>query len=89
MNFRPTLRQKYRKLNTSKISFFYRKLAVKQYEKHNGIDRQNLKMPGHIDISNHRFDVEDLKKLIKSTTNDLEEADKKRREPNKIKIWTK
>ena len=37
-------------------------------------------MPGHIDISNHRFDVEDLKKLIKSTTNDLEEADKKRRD---------
>jgi len=57
-----------------------RKLAVKQYEKHNGIDRQNLKMPGHIDVSNHRFDVEDLKKLIKSTTNDLEEADKKRRD---------
>ena len=37
-------------------------------------------MPGHIDVSNHRFDVEDLKKLIKSTTNDLEEADKKRRD---------
>ena len=39
-----------------------------------------MKMPGHIDVSNHRFDVEDLKKLIKTTTNDLEEADKKRRE---------
>merc|ERR1712241_1169738 len=57
-----------------------RKLAVKQYENNKGIDRQNLKMPGHIDVSNHRFDVEDLKKLIKSTTNDLEEADKQRRD---------
>ena len=37
-------------------------------------------MPGHIDVSNHRFDVEYLKKLIKSTTNDLEEADKQRRD---------
>merc|ERR1712088_256013 len=57
-----------------------RKLAVKQYEKSNGINREEMKMPGHIDVSNHRFDVEDLKKLIKTTTNDLEEADKKRRE---------
>merc|ERR1712226_724215 len=57
-----------------------RKLAVKQYENNRGIDRQNLKMPGHIDVSNHQFDVEDLRKLIKSTTNDLEEADKKRRD---------
>merc|ERR1712242_579723 len=48
-----------------------RKLAVKQYENNKGIDRQNLKMPGHIDVSNHQFDVEDLRKLIKSTTNDL------------------
>ena len=57
-----------------------RKLAVKQYEKNRGIDRQNLKMPVHIDVSNHKFEIEDLKKLIQSTTNDLEEADKKRRE---------
>merc|ERR1712226_1754076 len=57
-----------------------RKLAVKHYENNQGIDRQNLKMPGHIDIKNHRFDIEDLRKLIKSTTNDLEKADKDRRE---------
>merc|ERR1712038_926629 len=57
-----------------------RKLAVKQYENNKGINREEMKMPGHIDVSNHRFDVEDLKKLIKTTTNDLEEADKKRRE---------
>merc|ERR1712038_1533234 len=57
-----------------------RKLAVKQYEKNRGIDRQNIKMPGHIDVSNQRFEVDDLKKLIQSTTNDLEEADKKRRD---------
>ena len=37
-------------------------------------------MPVHVDVANHRFNVEDLRKLIKSTTNDLEEADKKRRD---------
>ena len=37
-------------------------------------------MPGHIDVSNQRFEIDDLKKLIQSTTNDLEEADKKRRD---------
>jgi hypothetical protein len=36
-------------------------------------------MPVHIDASNHKFEIEDLKKLIQSTTNDLEAADKERR----------
>ena len=62
------------------ICLTLRKLAVKQYENHRGIDRQNLKLPVHIDVSNHKFDIEDLRKLIKSTTNDLEEADRKRRD---------
>ena len=44
------------------------------------MDHQNLKIPNHIDMSKIKFEVEDLKKLIKATTDDLEEADKQRRE---------
>lgn len=34
----------------------------------------------------HTFEIEDLKKLIKKTSEDLEEADKKRREEFKVQI---
>jgi len=57
-----------------------RQLAMKQFELNNGIDHNNLKIPHHIDPSKVKFEVEDLRKLIKATTNDLEEADKQRRE---------
>ena len=53
---------------------------MKQFELNNGIDHNNLKIPHHIDPSKVKFEVEDLRKLIKATTNDLEEADKQRRE---------
>ena len=57
-----------------------RQLAVKQFEMQQGIDHSKLKMPNHLDLTDAKFQVNDLKKLIKATTNDLEEADRKRRE---------
>ena len=41
----------------------------------------------HLDHNNpHTFEIEDLKKLIKKTTADLEAADKKRKEEFKVLI---
>ena len=60
---------------------------MKQFELNNGIDHKNLKVPNHLDMSKIKFEVEDLKKLIKATTDDLEEADKQRRE--EFKRWVK
>ena len=57
-----------------------RHLAVKQNEISQGIDRKHMKIPQHLEFQNPRFEIDDLKKLIKSTTQDLEEADRKRRE---------
>lgn len=57
-----------------------RHAAQKQFELNNGVDKKHFKIPQHLDIKNHRFDVEDLQKLIKKTTADLEEQDKQRRE---------
>lgn len=57
-----------------------RHLAVRQNELGQGIDKKHLKIPHHVEVRHPTFEVEDLKKLIKSTTKDLEEADRKRRE---------
>lgn len=57
-----------------------RHLAVKQNEIAQGIDKKHMKIPQHLEIKSHKFEIDDLKKLIKTTTQDLEEADKKRRE---------
>lgn len=58
-----------------------RHLAKKQYELSNGIDRQHMKVPEHIDHNNlHTFEIEDLKRLILKTSEDLAENDRKRRE---------
>lgn len=51
------------------------------------MDRDHLKIadPKHIDHDNrHTFEIEDLKKLIEKTSEDLEKADKKRREEFKV-----
>ena len=57
-----------------------RRLATKEYEIENGIDLDHLKIAEHVDHSNpHTFEVDDLKKLIAKTTEDLAEADRKRR----------
>lgn len=41
--------------------------------------------PKHVDHENpHTFEIEDLKKLIHKTSEDLAEADKKRREEFKV-----
>ncbi|KAK4305012.1 hypothetical protein Pmani_023072 [Petrolisthes manimaculis] len=57
-----------------------RHLAVKEHEKKTGVDRTMLKVPVHIDHRNPmRFEVEDLKKLIVKTTEDLEKVDQQRR----------
>jgi len=57
-----------------------RKIAQQQYEMSQGIDRKHMKIPQHIEFKTANFEVSDLQKLIKQTTDDLEEADKKRRE---------
>uniref|UniRef100_D3TMU7 DNA-binding protein of the nucleobindin family n=1 Tax=Glossina morsitans morsitans TaxID=37546 RepID=D3TMU7_GLOMM len=57
-----------------------RTLANKQYELSNDIDRDHLKVPQHLNHANeHSFEIEDLLKLIKKTSEDLAEADRKRR----------
>jgi len=57
-----------------------RHLAQKQYEMSQGIDRKHMKIPQHLEIKHPSFEVADLQKLIKQTTDDLEEADKQRRD---------
>ena len=39
-----------------------------------------MKIPQHLEVRSPKFEIDDLKKLIKSTTQDLEEADRKRRD---------
>jgi len=56
-----------------------RHLAQKQFEIKEGIDRKHMKIPQHLEIKHPSFEVADLQKLIKQTTDDLEEADKQRR----------
>ena len=55
-------------------------LAIKQNEIRQGIDRKHMKIPQHLEVRSPKFEIDDLKKLIKSTTQDLEEADRKRRD---------
>ncbi|XP_055335346.1 nucleobindin-2-like [Paramacrobiotus metropolitanus] len=43
-------------------------------------DMKELKIPAHLDPSKDNFDEEDLKRLIKQTTADLQAADEKRRQ---------
>lgn len=66
-----------------------RLLAMKQFELTNDIDRDHFKIsdPRHLDHENpHTFEIEDLKKLILKTSEDLAEADKKRRDDFKVSI---
>ena len=57
-----------------------RHLAQKQYELSQGIDKKHMKIPKHVELKHPTFEVADLQRLIKQTTDDLEEADKARRE---------
>lgn len=58
-----------------------RGLALQIYEKTNNIDREHLKIAEHLDHENqHTFEIEDLRKLIVKTGEDLAEADRRRRE---------
>merc|ERR1719400_2771407 len=52
---------------------------MKQFELNNGIDKKHMKIPKHVDVKSANFDIEDLQKLIKQTTADLEEADANRK----------
>ncbi|XP_058055990.1 nucleobindin-2 [Anopheles bellator] len=55
--------------------------ATRQFELTNEIDRDHLKISGHLDHSNpHTFEIDDLKKLILKTSQDLMENDRRRRE---------
>ncbi|CAO1370979.1 unnamed protein product [Diamesa hyperborea] len=58
-----------------------RSLAKQYFEMTNEIDREHLKIAEHLDHGNeHTFEIEDLKKLIMKTSEDLAEADRRRRE---------
>ncbi|XP_055622756.1 nucleobindin-2 [Toxorhynchites rutilus septentrionalis] len=58
-----------------------RELATRQFELTNDIDREHLKIAEHVDHDNqHTFEIEDLKKLILKTSQDLSENDRRRRE---------
>lgn len=59
-----------------------RRLTVKAMErKEFGLDRDQVKMPLHVDYQNpHSFEIDDLKKLIVTATKDLEKLDEKRKE---------
>lgn len=58
-----------------------RELATKQFELTNNIDRDHLKIAEHLDHDNqHTFEIDDLKKLILKTSQDLSENDRRRRE---------
>jgi hypothetical protein len=58
-----------------------RSLALQMYERTNDIDREHMKIAEHVDHENeHTFEIEDLKKLIVKTGEDLAEADRRRRE---------
>lgn len=62
---------------------------LSQYELTNDIDRDHLKIDDHehLDHDNeHTFEIEDLKKLILKTSQDLAEADKQRREEFKVRF---
>lgn len=50
-------------------------LARQYYELSNDIDREHFKIPEHLDHENqHTFEIEDLKKLILKTSEDLAEG---------------
>jgi len=59
-----------------------RAYATLQYKLNNGIDENHLKVQvAHVDHENaHTFEIEDLKRLILKTSEDLNAADKARRE---------
>lgn len=67
--------------------FKFSSILSYQYELTNDIDRDHLKIDEHehIDHENeHTFEIEDLKKLILKTSQDLAEADKQRRDEFKV-----
>jgi hypothetical protein len=51
-----------------------RHLAMRQYEVQNGINKSHVKFPQHIEIQSPTFEIDDLRKLIKTTTKDLVSA---------------
>lgn len=58
-----------------------RELATRQFELTNEIDRNHMKISEHVDHENqHTFEIEDLKKLILKTSQDLSESDRRRRD---------
>lgn len=58
-----------------------RELATRHFELSNHIDRDHIKIAEHVDHENqHTFEIDDLKKLILKTSQDLSENDRRRRE---------
>lgn len=65
----------------------FENFPFQQYELTNELDAHQGKVPSneHLDHGNpHTFEIEDLKRLIKKTTADLQAADKKREQEFKV-----
>ena len=57
-----------------------RYLSMRQYEESQGMDRDHIKVPDHLDLTGGTFEREDLKLLIKAAAKDLDEVDRARKE---------
>lgn len=56
-------------------------LALARMKSMSGVGVNRMDIPSHLDLKNpHSFEMKDLEQLIKKTTMDLDEVDKKRRE---------
>ncbi|XP_043232121.1 nucleobindin-2-like isoform X4 [Amphibalanus amphitrite] len=76
----PSIRSKLDELKRIELDRLRRK-ATEAFELSNGLDRNTIREPHHLDHRNpHTFREEDLRKLIHKTTKDLEELDRQRRE---------
>ncbi|XP_037086650.1 nucleobindin-2-like isoform X3 [Pollicipes pollicipes] len=76
----PAIRSKLDELKRIELGRLRQK-ATEAFELSNGLDRNTIKEPHHLDHRNpHTFREEDLRRLIHKTTKDLEDLDRQRKE---------
>ncbi|XP_037069987.1 nucleobindin-2-like isoform X2 [Pollicipes pollicipes] len=76
----PSIRSKLDELKRIELSRLRQK-ATEAFELSNGLDREAIKEPLHLDHRNpHTFREEDLRRLVRKTSHDLAELDKERRD---------
>ncbi|KAF0290683.1 Nucleobindin-2 [Amphibalanus amphitrite] len=76
----PSIRSRLDELKRIELERLRRK-ATEAYELSNGLDREAIKEPLHLEHRNpHTFREEDLRRLVRKTAHDLEELDRKRHE---------